>query len=493
MTAAARLLRLELRHNAMAWLLPVVIALFWLTTYRRTMAMPPLWNVRAAGLQMYSVIDFVAPLAGAAAWMGSRESRRRIAGTVNTTPRARGLRLLVIWAATTIWALVAYLGCVAVVYGMTARVASWGGPLWWPVAVAAAAMPAFTALGFVAGVFAPTRFTAPAVAIAAFFILALSTELITGSQSYWQVTPIVAGPWDNGGDLGVATFYHYLPDLPIAQVMFLAGLTVALLGALALPAGSGRRSLRAGAAALATAGLVAAGTAAWLAGTGSMDQHGMIAIPALHDAANDQPIPFTPVCSHASIPVCLNPAYASYLAVTAAALQPVLDEIAGLPGAPARVLQEAETYRQGPHNGVYIRPAGPGGTGSPPVYHLVFPYQLPGPVPPAGELASQIAGTDDANIVADFTGDGSGASAAQGAVAVALMKTGLTGQHVAGASMMNSENGPYPYLLPGGERGTPAFAAAQRFAALPASVRHAWLAGHLAALRAGQITLAQLP
>jgi hypothetical protein len=36
-------------------------------------------------------------------------------------------------------------------------------------------------------------------------------------------------------------------------------------------------------------------------------------------------------------------------------------------------------------------------------------------------------------------------------------------------------------------------AAANRFAALPASARHAWLAAHLAALRAGTITLAQLP
>ena len=35
--------------------------------------------------------------------------------------------------------------------------------------------------------------------------------------------------------------------------------------------------------------------------------------------------------------------------------------------------------------------------------------------------------------------------------------------------------------------------AAQRFAALPAAARHAWLVEHLAALRAGQITLAQLP
>jgi hypothetical protein len=41
--------------------------------------------------------------------------------------------------------------------------------------------------------------------------------------------------------------------------------------------------------------------------------------------------------------------------------------------------------------------------------------------------------------------------------------------------------------------GTPIYAAAQRFAALPASTRHAWLQTHVAALRAGHLTLGQLP
>ena len=36
-------------------------------------------------------------------------------------------------------------------------------------------------------------------------------------------------------------------------------------------------------------------------------------------------------------------------------------------------------------------------------------------------------------------------------------------------------------------------AAASRFASLPGSARHAWLAAHLAALRAGTITAAQIP
>ena len=37
--AVARLLRLELRHNAMPWMLPVAVGLFWFTTYRKAMAM----------------------------------------------------------------------------------------------------------------------------------------------------------------------------------------------------------------------------------------------------------------------------------------------------------------------------------------------------------------------------------------------------------------------------------------------------------------------
>ena len=39
----------------------------------------------------------------------------------------------------------------------------------------------------------------------------------------------------------------------------------------------------------------------------------------------------------------------------------------------------------------------------------------------------------------------------------------------------------------------PVYAAARRLAALSPAARHAWLASHLAALRAGRLTLAQLP
>jgi hypothetical protein len=274
--------------------------------------------------------------------------------------------------------------------------------------------------------------------------------------------------------------------------MFLAGFTIALLGALALPAGSGGRPLRAAAAGLTTAGLLAAATAAWLAGTGSMNSHGMIDIPALHDAASDQPIPFTPVCSRTAIPVCLNPAYASYLSVTTAALEPVLNQFAGLPGAPARILQEAVTYHLDPRDGVVISTDARTRGGTPQVFHLLLPDQLPGQAMTADQMASQIRWQVGADFVADFIGDGQGASQAQDAVAAAMMMA--VSQPGAGTNQVTAgRQGLDPNQLPGLRPGTPAHAAAQRFAALPAPVRHAWLAGHLAALRAGQITLAQLP
>jgi hypothetical protein len=494
--AVARLLRLELRHNAMLWMLPVAIALFWITTYRKTMAMPPMWNLRAASMQSGAIVDFITPVVGAAAWMGSREARRHICDLVTISARPRWARLLATWAATTCWAIVGYLACLAVLYGVTAHQASWGGPLWWPAAVGAAGLPALSALGFAAGTLLPSRFTAPVAAVAAFFVLALSTQLIVGSQSYWQISPLVTGPWNTGPDAGVATFYPYLPDLPIAQVMFLAGLTIAVLAALVLPRGSGGRCLRAAAAVVTAAGLLTAGTAVALTGTGKLNAHGMIAIPALHDAANDRPIRFTPVCSHTAIPVCLNPAYASYLPATATALERVLREIAGLPGAPVRISQAAAAYQQQAGNSVALGMDGPPIRGRPPVYYLLLPDQLPGPTTTTSELAGEVRSSAGPGIIASVIGDSPGASQAQHAVAAALMMA-------ARLPLLGSPPGTTPVPSPGladGVRsqpevapGSPAYAAAQRFAAILAPARHAWLVRHLTELRGGRITLTQLP
>ncbi len=406
-----RLLRLELRRNAMLWVLPVAAALFWLITYRKSMALPPLWNVRAMSMQSSALAVFVSPTVGAAAWMGSREGRHGMTDLVAGTARPRWARQLATWAATTCWAMVAYVGCVGVLYAVTARQAAWGGPLWWPAAVGAASLPAFSAVGFVAGTVFPSRFTAPLVAVAAFVGLAFSTLPIRGSQSYWQVSPVVAGAWDFGPNESVGTFYHYLPDLPIAQVMFAAGLTAAVLGGLGLRAGSGGRWLRRSAA-----------------------------------------------------------------AITAA----------GLPGAPVRISQAATTYRQGSGNDISSGMAGPSMSGRPPRFHLVLPDQLLGPTMTTSELAAEIRSNVGQDILADVIGVGPGASPAQQAVMAALLKGAAVPQSASSAPGTRQPN--TASQLP-----APVRSAARRFAALPAAVRHAWLTQHLAALRAGRVSLAQLP
>jgi hypothetical protein len=512
--AAGRLLRIELRHNAMMWVLPLAMGLFWFITYRKVAAMPPLWNVRSADTQGGVVADFITPVVGAAAWMGSREARRRAVDLLGTVARPRFARLLVAWAATTCWAIAGCLVCVASVYWVTARDASLGGPLWWPVAVAVASMPAFAALGFAAGVLVPSRLTAPVASVAAFFVLALSTELIVGSRSYWQVSPIVTGPWDIGPDPGVATFYPYLPDLSIAQLMFLAGLTVAVVaGALGLRRGSGASWLRAAAASAAAVGVAVAGTAVALAGTSRLDAHGMLAIPALHDSADDRPLRFTPVCSRTPIPVCLNPAYTAYLPAVTAALKPVLSEVAGLPGAPVRITQAPGTYLQGPGNQVAVRLAGPAVSGRPPVYRVLLPDQTLGPLISIDQVGSAVRSGIGPEIIADLVDDGPGASAAQHAVAAGLtMAAGLPLADLeqpgpADVTPGRSCKAPSARCaaavqkLPRGVPGPPreavqessSLTAARRFEALPAQDRRVWLKQHLAALRAGRVTLKELP
>jgi hypothetical protein len=459
------------------------------------MAVPPMWNLRAMTLQNRLLLDFAIPVVGAAAWMGSREGRRGVADLLGITARPRWARQLTGWAATTCWALLGYLCCVAVVYVLTARQASWGGPLWWPAVVGAVAVPLLSAVGFAAGTLFPSRFTVPLVTVAAFFGLAFGTQAASGDHSYWQISPLTAGAFDIGADSGVATFYRYLPDLSIAQVMFAAGLTVAVLAVLGLPAGSGGRWLRGSAAVITVAGLAAAGTAVGLAGTGRLDPHGMIIIPALHDAASDQPIRYTPVCSHTAIPVCVNPAYAAYLPAVTATLGRELGQLAGLPGAPARITQAAQADQQGPGNSInsilHLRPVS-GST------EFLLPDPLPGDLgQTSAAFDGQLEATTGLGLAATVVGAparSAGAPAiadpAQQAVIAAL--TRIRALRVTVAQNRDPDSpGPFARLLPAS--GSPAAAAAARFAALPAATQHAWLAAHLPALRAGRISLAQLP
>ncbi len=131
--------------------------------------------------------------------------------------------------------------------------------------------------------------------------------------------------------------------------------------------------------------------------------------------------------------------------------------------------------------------------GSPPVLYMpVGAIALPGSF---GEVSASFISQLKVEFVhALVTTGGSPGNPAQQAVQAALL------QH-AGIPLAAQPNalGATPWPLPfanpnvAARYPAPIAAAAGRFAALPAAARHAWLAGHLAALRAGQLTPGQLP
>jgi len=498
--AMGRLLWLELRRNAMPLILPLIAAAFWFDSYRPSTAQPAIWALRTFWNmgQGHTIIDFGPFVAGMAAWVGSRDGRRGITDLVTATARPRWAAQLATWAATAIWAVGAYLVFVAVMFGVYAHQGVQGSPPWWWVAVGASAVTAFCAAGFALGALFPSRFAAPLAAFGGFLAMAISSRTGFSHTSGWALIL----PTNSNGNYQALSgiFYPYLPDLPVARVMFLTGIAVAALGLLGLPAGAGGPWLRRTAAVVTLAGVAAAGTAVGLAGTARLGPHGMV-IPALHDAASDRPIRYTPVCGQsAGVPACLNPAYRQFLPDVTAALRPVLGEVAGLPGAPARAAQVAGAYSSGEGE-----PGAPMTiSGRPPVLGMPLgSLNLPGAF---GGSTAQFAQQLKLLAVHAFTGAGAGpGTSAQRAVQAVLLQgagvpfsaqpgvlsmVGLPSWTLATMQEQATEQGKEHTPAPAAG---PVYAAARRLAALPPAARHAWLAAHLGALRSGQLTLAQLP
>ena len=289
-----------------------------------------------------TIIDFAPFVAGVAAWIGSRDGRRGTADLVAGAVRPRWAAQLAAWAAAAIWAVGAYLVFVGVMFAVYAQ----PGPLGLAAVVVGGGrrrgrdrvqrrgvrgrrllpQPVRRPGGRVRRLPGAVRVEQPRV-----------EQGGAGNNSGWSL--ILPTSAKGNYQLVSGIFYPYLPDLTIARLMLLAGIAVAALGLLGLPARAGGAWLRGAAAVVTLAGLAAAGTAVGLARTARLTPHGVV-IPALHDAANDRPIGYIPVCAQAAgVPVCLNPAYRRYLAEVAADLRPVLAEVTGLPGAPVRVAQ----------------------------------------------------------------------------------------------------------------------------------------------------------
>jgi hypothetical protein len=497
---ALRILRMEVRHSAFIWSIPLLAVLFIFDPFHTASSYPDVWTVRASVVLNKFWPDCVPFAAAFSAWAGSREGRRSVADLLGTTVRPAWTRQLCSLAGTLAWILAAFLAGVAVVYVNIARSATWGGPPVWPVVAGVVALTAVSVFAFTLGALLPGRFTAPfvAVGITVLSVVAFSRAVSQGGISVYALSPNGLVPANDAG-----VFYRVAPDVSIVQVMFYAGAILGAIGLLGLSPRTGGVGWR-GALAAASAGgvrlrmvataIFAAGVALAIVGFGlaatarASSVTGNIEVPALHDSAYDQPIRYTPVCADVSggAQVCLHPAFKSYLSQAVNSFGPVMAELSGLPGAPARAAQVLShslpsVVLQAGGNGVV--------TGQPPVYEFSMNNAI-SLVPDATQFRDgfqqDIVHAVIVGSIGRMTADGAflpdAGTPAQQAVVDGLLKA------------IGSQ--PYPACNPYVQRCNqqPAFTvAADRFAGLPAATRHAWLAANLGALRAGHITLAEIP
>jgi hypothetical protein len=509
----ARALRLEIKHSTAVWVLPVLAALFYDNAYRTAAGYPPTWTVRASVITGANLVFFSVIAAGIAAWVATREGRRKTGDLLAATARAAWARQATVLAATAFWMVLAYLAGVAVIYVQTALQATWGGPPLWPVAAGVVGVAASCALGFTCGTLFPGRFTAPIVAVAVFaawFVGVNAANSVNPNNvnnlSSLKGTSALLGPvLGRPADIDVGVYYHVPPDVSIAQVMFMGGVLLVMVGLLVLlPAArvpgirglsfATRRRLTVVAAVGVACGVAASATAFSLADTARYSLTTGWEIPALHDAADDQPVPYTLDCTGSAFKVCIHPAFEPYLGAMSAALQPAAAEIAGLPGAPVRAeMTMGNTL--------------PAVAGTTPVYGYSTVQEGFGgasfwATPAIARTADWEQGVQQDFITWFVSGpaeqDAPGPTPAQEAVAIALLaKIGAPVPQYpqfsqpgtqSGASSASGASGTQP-----GASAAQITAAARGFESLSSAARHAWLAANIAALRSGTITLAQIP
>lgn len=513
----ARALRLEIRHSAAVWVLPVLAAIFYLNAYRTVAGYPPTWTLRASVIAGPNLIFFSVIAAGISAWAATREGRRKTGDLLATTARAAWPRQATVLAATVFWVVLAYLAGVAVIYLQTALQATWGGPPLWPVAAGVTGVAASCAAGFACGTVFPGRFTAPVVAVtvfAAWFVgvnaanSVNDVEQLAGAKGSPALFVATDGGRPNNADVGV--FYHAAPDVFIDRVMFMGGVLLVMIGLLALlPASrvpgargpsraAGRRRLTVAAAAGIACGVAAAATAFSLAGTARYSVASGWEIPALHDAAGDPPVPYAPDCAGGAFTVCVHPAFGPYLGALSAALRPAAAEIAGLPGAPARAAMTTSATL-------------PAAAGTTSVYD--YSTELDGPggesfwVSPGTARAAAWEQAVQQDFITWFVSgpperDSTGPTPAEEAVAIALLakigapvpagypQFGPPGSQPGSSSTSSGTDGLGTQPTATAAQIT---AAATGLEALSPAARRAWLEANITGLRSGAVTLAQVP
>lgn len=437
-----RLLRIELRRNA-SLVMPVVAALWLIWPVGPWLVPIALWSDRSTDIQTTAVA--LGPFAaGVAAWTAYREHRHGAIDLLATTPRSAATRGLIALAASAFLAALGYLAGAVVIVVITSQQATWGHPVVLPLLAGLLAVIASSALGFACGRLMPGRFTAPLVAIGLLGLFTLGQQIMGQHHTFvGALSPAYASITKDD-----SVFFPTQPDLAVLQCTVAIGLTGAAIGATVWRAGTRRIGL-----AVAATGVVLVGVAAVLVTSAHRDADETFLVPALDSGAVRTPLPYTPVCGGAPLRVCVHPAYDAGLSVVVTALNRLTAPLVDTPGLPREIDEGLVYLDQGntTHDGV---------------------LEVPTTMMLGRTLGPESAPIDDTTALALVEAPGerlAKADDAQRAVALYLVQQ-------AGADAD-------PFYLP---TNPTVRAAAARLSALSPAARHAWLATHITAIRAGK-------
>lgn len=461
------LLWIEIRRSQGFWLLPLMVGLGLYLNWGRDYEGVVLWpNLSTWTMRSYVIVG---PLAAAlAAWLVDRDRRRRVQGLVETMATNPFRRDIVLSATASFWGLAGY-GLIAAWYGVQgAREATWGGPDMALIATGALGVVILTGFGFIVGRLVRGKFS-PIIAVAATFFLSAAPEFIqtwtnpsSGMQTRLPFRPLT--PWGLVADGEPSVYSRFPAGYLDAGLIWLTAVAAITIVAIALMRGWRRNWI-------AWIALLVSGAVALLGADRVMGYD------EGSGSSEDLMVPFTWSCTTTTAAeVCVHPAYESKLEESARRINDFLLPVAGLPGLPTRWEQSSPVGERGTDVATFY--PGQQYSFAFEIGHAIFPYTED----PHGFTAAQSV------ILTWLSGRVESGRQASGMFSypAELMQTPVTDDN---GQMVNITVDPEAQAYYARE----IRAATDRFAALGPEAQQAWLKANWDALRAGELTLEDLP
>jgi hypothetical protein len=462
------LLWIEIRRSQGYWLLPLIIGLGIYTPGIDYLPDVVLWpEMGMATLESYVV---VAPFAAAlAAWLVDRDRRRRIRTLTHSMPGSGFQRDLLSIGTAAFWGLAGYAGVAAWFCGQAALRATWGGPDIGLIVTGALAVVVLAAIGVLVGRLIPGTYS-PLLALVATFALTIGLDLFTvisdSGSSHLPIQLLMPLGLNQVTSLSV---FHRQPESYVTEVgIWMLALTGVLLAILALLR---QRSLVAGIALVAMLAVA-----------------GVSAAPLVDPAIEGGPgsvvsIAYTPVCTErGGFEVCVHPAYRQGLDEMADRIAALMGPVQGLDGvAPRWDKPDLTLVRMGDEHGA-IQVVGYD-------FSLLSSVSSIFPVSADGDRvgqrpASQLVVMEWLVLQSGLEIPGEGWSGSFGWPAEVNLQLRDNGD---GSKEFSPDDAELAALQPRLD------AVLARFTALPDDERRAWLEANWNALRAGTLTLEDLP